>query len=82
MLFSLENQRTLDVRVKICTIGMQIDEDSHIFLGVKDGQLLVFSADSIDWVSVSPRIVITCKVYIAQKFGHAMQISNNRYSFL
>jgi hypothetical protein len=48
MLFSLDNQRSLDVRVKICTISMQIDEDSRIFLGVEDGQLLVFSADSID----------------------------------
>ena len=48
MLFSLENQRSLDVRVKICTISMQIDEESHIFVGVKDGQLLVFSAESID----------------------------------
>ena len=47
-LHSLENQRSLDVRVKICTISMQIAEESHIFVGVKDGQLLVFSAESID----------------------------------
>ena len=48
VLFSLDSHRNLDVRVKICTISMKIDEDTHIFLGVEDGQLLVFSAESMD----------------------------------
>lgn len=47
-LHGLENERTLNVRAAIYSINMPKQEDTHIFLGVQDGQLLVFSMDSMD----------------------------------